>query len=394
MSVLTVSQLNCYVNFLLKEDVHLQTVFLRGEIANFQANKQSGHFYFSLRDESASVRAVMFHTAAQRLPYSPQNGMAVLVQGSVSLYEATGTYQVIVTDMQPDGYGSQALALKQRREELEKRGFFDAERKRKLPPFPKKIGIVTSQNAAALQDMLNVIGRRYPIGEVLIFHTSVQGTDAPLSIAQALRTAATAGCDVILMGRGGGSNEDLSAFQEEVVAEAVFASPVPVISAVGHATDHCIADEVADIYAPTPSAAAELAVPDCSELLGQCEALRLRLEHAIAAQTESAEQSLRLLVEKLLSLSPNRQITSREESLAVLANRLHSAALSAVDRKQQQWELTAQRLENMSPIAILKRGYALAYRGETLVRDAKELKVGDRIRIRFASGSVEAEIKG
>ncbi|MBQ8922035.1 MAG: exodeoxyribonuclease VII large subunit [Oscillospiraceae bacterium] len=394
MSILSVSQLNRYVAFLLKEDAHLRSVLIRGEIANFTRNFRSGHCYFSLRDAEATVKAVMFRSNADRLKFQPQNGMHMIVQGTVTLYERDGSYQINVTDMQPDGLGAQALALQQLRQKLAELGFFAPERKRSLPPMPKKIGIVTSRSGAALQDMLQILSRRYPIGNVCIYPALVQGDAAPASVAASLRNAAEDGCDVILMGRGGGSNEDLSAFQSEEVAYAVFRSPVPVISAVGHETDHCIADEVADLRAPTPSAAAELAVPDIGALSEQIEALSGRMRRAAERIIQQKAQDLQTRTLRLERLSLRSRVAAQSEQLQHAEQRLQYAWNSLYRQKIQQWELTAGRLDAASPVKILQRGYALVYHGDTLVRSASELHAGDTLRIRLGEGSITAAVTG
>ncbi len=392
MPILTVSQLNRYVAFKLQEDSNLRTVFVRGEIANFTRNFRSGHCYFSVRDEEASVRAVMFRTNADRLPFAPENGMHILLQGTVTLYERDGAYQINVTDLQPDGVGAQALALQQRREKLAKLGFFAPERKRPLPKLPQKIGIVTSQSGAALQDMLQILRRRYPIGTVQVYPALVQGEQAPASIAAALAKAGSDGCDVILMGRGGGSNEDLSAFQSEAVAQAVFAAPVPVVSAVGHETDHCIADEVADLRAPTPSAAAELAVPEISALKEAVNEQSARLNRAFSAFISGHAEQLARLTAKLEQHSPARTIQLKVQEFDALTRRLHTAMDSLLKQTEQRFLAAAGRLESVSPVAVLQRGYALVYQQDGLARDAAALHPGDTLRIRLANGSLTAKV--
>ena len=390
MPILTVSQLNRYVASILHEDGNLRTVFVRGEIANFTQNFRSGHCYFSIRDEEASVRAVMFRGNADRLSFRPENGMHILAQGSASLYEKEGGFQLQITDMQLDGIGAQALALQQRREKLAKLGFFDPSRKRSIPPLPKKIGIVTSKSGAALQDMLQILRRRYPIVTVQVYPALVQGTDAPQSIAEALRTAGSGGCDVILMGRGGGSNEDLSAFQSEEVAAAVFASPVPVISAVGHETDHCIADEVADLRAPTPSAAAELAVPDITVLRDDLRTQKTRLRNAALSIITQKDQLLRTVRNNLMLQSPAHRLRLKQEKLSMLQQKLDTAVRKEINRKEQALMIETGKLEAISPVAVLHRGYALVYRETSLVRDASELKTGEKLTVRLAKGTVSA----
>ena len=392
MSILSVSQLNRYVAFRLHEDTKLRAVLVRGEIANFTRNFRSGHCYFSVRDEEASVRAVMFRTSAERLPFEPENGMHVILQGSVTLYERDGAYQINVTDMQPDGVGAQALALQQRREKLAKLGYFDPARKRPLPQMPQKIGIVTSRSGAALHDMLQILERRYPIGTVCIYPAAVQGDAAPASVAGSLRTAGADGCDVILMGRGGGSNEDLSAFQSEEVAAAVFQSPVPVISAVGHETDHCIADEVADLRAPTPSAAAELAVPDIAALKHAVSEYADRMQHAVCAVLDAKSQALIQLRQRLTAAAPESRLQLFAAQLDAYTVRMQHAMQKLVQEKSGALQTQLGRLEAYSPVAVLQRGYALVYHDSRLMRNAAELQPGAEISVRLASGSVRANV--
>ena len=392
MSILSVSQLNRYVAFRLHEDDKLRMVLVRGEIANFTRNFRSGHCYFSVRDEEASVRAVMFRSHADRLPFQPENGMHIILQGAVTLYERDGAYQINVTDMQPDGVGAQALALQQRREKLAKLGYFAPERKRPLPVMPQKIGIVTSRSGAALHDMLQILERRYPIGTVCIYPALVQGDAAPESIANALKIAGNDRCDVILMGRGGGSNEDLSAFQSETVAKAVFESPVPVISAVGHETDHCIADEVADQRAPTPSAAAELAVPELSALKNAVSSQMQRMERAFSANLEKNERALQQIRQRLTQASPEARLELLTAQHSALTGRLHRAVQQYLQQRTDGLQMQLAKLEAFSPVAILQRGYALVYHENTLVRRADSLQAGDPLTIQLANGSVTASV--
>ena len=392
MSILSVSQLNRYVAFRLHEDDKLRMVLVRGEIANFTRNFRSGHCYFSVRDEEASVRAVMFRSHADRLPFQPENGMHIILQGAVTLYERDGAYQINVTDMQPDGVGAQALALQQRREKLAKLGYFAPERKRPLPVMPQKIGIVTSRSGAALHDMLQILERRYPIGTVCIYPALVQGDAAPESIANALKIAGSDHCDVILMGRGGGSNEDLSAFQSETVAKAVFESPVPVISAVGHETDHCIADEVADQRAPTPSAAAELAVPELSALKNAVSSQMQRMERAFSANLEKNERALQQIRQRLTQASPEARLELLTAQHSALTGRLHRAVQQYLQQRTDGLQMQLAKLEAFSPVAILQRGYALVYHENTLVRRADSLQAGDPLTIQLANGSVTASV--
>ncbi len=392
MPVLTVSQLNTYIAMKIDSDTKLRGMILRGEVANFTRNFRSGHCYFSLRDADASVRAVMFRSYADKLRFEPKNGMVMLVQGDVTVYEKDGVYQLKAYDMQPDGIGAKAIALQQRREKLAKLGYFSPERKRALPSLPKKIGLVTSHSGAALQDMLQILERRYPLGVVCIYPAQVQGDAAPDSIAAALQTAGSDGCDVILMGRGGGSAEDLEAFQSEAVAHAVYNSPVPVVSAVGHETDHCIADEIADLRAPTPSAAAELATPDIRTLYQHLQYTLESLDEAIYSYLYEKADELEQLQERLALLAVDRQVERQQLTLDTLQHRLEHAFARQMTGFEHQWLQAAQRLESVSPVAVLQRGYSLVYHNNTLVRNAAKLNIGDTLTMQFAEGGCTAAV--
>ena len=334
----------------------------------------------------------MFRSNADRLPFEPENGMHVILQGSVTLYERDGAYQINVTDMQPDGVGAQALALQQRREKLAKLGYFAPERKRPIPVLPQQIGIVTSRSGAALHDMLQILERRYPVGTVCIYPALVQGDAAPASIAEALRTAGKDGCDLILMGRGGGSNEDLSAFQSEEVASAVFLSPVPVISAVGHETDHCIADEVADLHAPTPSAAAELAVPETAALKDAVTSQAERMRRAMQNLLDEKSQALLEIRQRLTVSAPEGRLKLLSAQLDTVTDKLHRAFQHLLHEKYNALSMQCERLEAYSPVAILQRGYALVYHDNQLVRDADTLHPDDTVTLRLANGTVVASV--
>ena len=299
MAILSVTQLNRYVGFKLKEDRALQSVLVRGEITNFTNHYRSGHLYFTLRDAESCVKAVMFRSHAQRLKFLPQEGMNVIAAASAALYERDGAFQIYVTDLQPDGTGGKALALEQLKKKLTAMGVFDAASKRPLPAMPKKIGVITSDTGAALQDVKNVIGRRYPIGHLLVYPAQVQGDAAAASVCRAIAAAERDSCDVLIVGRGGGASETLEAFNTEQVVMAIYNCTVPVVSAVGHETDWTLADAAADLRAPTPSAAAELAVPDVRQMLQQVQDCSRRLENAMQQQFRQKAQELERLQDRL-----------------------------------------------------------------------------------------------
>ncbi|MGN0641687.1 MAG: exodeoxyribonuclease VII large subunit [Huintestinicola sp.] len=391
-SVLTVSQLNRYMAFKLKEDPNLRGKLIKGEISNFTNHAKTGHFYFTLKDRESSVRAVMFNNFASRLSFMPYSGMSVIAMANVQVYERDGIYQLYVTDMQPDGLGAMYIAVEQLKERLSAEGLFDERFKQPLPGFPKRIGIVTSSDGAALQDILNIIGRRYPVCEAVIFPCLVQGEYAPDSICEALDLADGFGCDVIICGRGGGSPEDLWAFNSEKVARKVFSMNTPLISAVGHETDTTVIDFVSDLRAPTPSAAAELAVPDMSVLMSALTGYKNALTEAFIKCADKKSEQLGELEKRLGLCCPKSKIRRSEEKLSYLEKSLASAGSAYLDRKESRLAECAAGLDALSPLKVMARGYSLVYSGERLVKSAAELKKGDRITVRFSDSSAEAEI--
>lgn len=393
MAILSVTQLNRYVGFQLKEDHALQGILVRGEISNFTNHYRSGHFYFTLRDKESSVKAVMFRGNAQRLRFVPQDGMCVIAAATASLYERDGVFQLYVTDLQPDGAGMQALALEQLKKKLTAMGVFDTAAKRPLPPMPHKIGVITSDTGAALQDVKNVIGRRYPIGNLLVYPAQVQGDAAVDSVCRAIAAAECDGCDVLIVGRGGGSAEDLQAFNTEKVVMAIYNCTVPIVSAVGHETDWTLADAAADLRAPTPSAAAELAVPDVRQMIQQVQNMAQRMESAVEQQMIRKQQELQRVCELLKMHSPEHRQEMAQRELETLYFCLVKGGARMLERCEQQLQQQAARLDMLSPLKILGRGYALAYHGDMLVRSAQQVSAGDMLRIRLAEGEVTAEVQ-
>lgn len=393
MSVFTVSQINRYIGFKLKEDKNIQNIMVRGEISNFTNHYKTGHLYFTLKDEQCGIKAVMFASSAARLKFTPEDGMSVIISGSVSVYERDGIYQLYVNDIIPDGAGSAAAALEQLKKKLSKAGIFDTSHKRKLPSMPKKIGAVTAQGGAAVRDIINVISRRYPIGELVIINALVQGENAPDSICRGIQRAEELGCDTVIVGRGGGSAEDLSAFNTEKVAYAIYNCTVPVISAVGHETDFTIADLAADLRAPTPSAAAELAVPDREQLLKTVEFYENKLSGNVLSIIDGKTSRLISLNSRLSNSSPENRLKLNAEKLSGIENRLKNAVANKFERCNSELNQKIVKLDSLSPLKVMARGYSLVYRDGKLLNTSENLNTGDEISIRFGTGSVTAEIK-
>ncbi|MDE7294612.1 MAG: exodeoxyribonuclease VII large subunit [Oscillospiraceae bacterium] len=390
--ILTVSALNRYMSFKIKEDEKLRGVLVRGEISGFVHHRASGHFYFALKDRESAVKCVMFSSFASRLKFMPQNGMSVIIMGSVQVFERDGVYQLYATDIQPEGLGALYLAAEQLKEKLLQEGLFDEIYKKPLPAFPKKIGIVTAKGGAALQDILNILGRRYPVCEAVIFPCLVQGEYAPGSICEALETADNSGVDLIICGRGGGSAEDLAAFNSERVARTVFAMNTPVISAVGHETDTTVIDLVADLRAPTPSAAAELSVPDMSALQGALEQRERELKKSFEKLLREKEILITAREGRLRENYPTARIAAFSEKITAAEARLGEALKMYFGSLQNALESREKRLDDLSPLTIMSRGYGLIYKGDKLAISARELKTGDRITLVLADGEVSAVV--
>lgn len=391
-SILTVSQLNRYMSFKIKEDTKLRGLLVKGEISGFTHHMRSGHFYFTLKDSSSSIKAVMFNSYAASLKFMPQSGMNVIVMGSLQVFERDGVYQLYVTDIQPDGIGAQYLAFEQLKEKLAAEGLFEPVYKKPLPKFPKRVGIVTAKGGAALRDILNILGRRYPFCEAVIFPCVVQGEYAVDSICEALEFADTSGCDVIICGRGGGSPEDLLAFNSEKIARTVFAMNTPVISAVGHETDTTLIDFVSDLRAPTPSAAAELAVPDTASLSAAVDSYKNALDNAFATVIARKRHELMAIESELKNYAPSAALSAMREKLASNEIRLSEAIKGCIEKKKAVIGSRAAALDSLSPLKIMSRGYSLVYKENELIKSADELSEGDRITVKFADNEASAVI--
>ena len=391
--VISVSALNQYVKTLLDANDILFDLALRGEIANFVQNARSGHCYFSLRDAAASVKAVMFRSDARRLGFRPEEGMKVVVRCRATLYERDGAFQVYVNEMFPDGIGAAQLAFEQLKAKLEQEGLFAAEHKKSLPAYPKRIGIVTSKTGAALQDIRNVIGRRWPAAKLLLCPVSVQGFEAAQQVADAIGRLDRSGkVDEIIVARGGGSREDLWVFNAEVIARAAYRCKVPLISAIGHEIDFTILDFVADRRAPTPSAAAELAVPDRAELLRVLLQLEQRCQSTLQSRFAAALGRLERVGQQLSRDMTRRTLTAGQTKLEVYQKELEDAARSGIQKRTNQLRHAAALADSLSPYRVLGRGYAMVYDSKNRLCSADALSTGDRITLRGAAHTAECTV--
>ena len=395
MKVISISQLNHYVKSLLEQDRNIASVYIGGEISNFTNHYKSGHLYMSLKDENALVRAVMFRGAASKLTFTPENGMKVIVRAHVSLYEKDGSYQLYIDSMQPDGVGALQVAYEQLKKKLAAEGLFDESHKRPLARYPRTVGVITSPTGAAVRDILNVLGRRYPLAKVLFAPVLVQGDGAPPQIVDAIaRVNAIPEVDVIIVGRGGGSLEELWAFNDERVARAVYASRVPVISAVGHETDFTICDFVADLRAPTPSAAAELAVPDTAALLHRIETAAVRRSQLLHMALERETHRLKVLSEKRCLRSPLFYVEERQMRLDLLSQSLVNATQNDVHRASRRLAADAAKLDALSPLKVLGRGYAIPYKDGEVLTSVGQAAKGDSLTIRLCDGEIACTVEG
>ncbi|HFQ93182.1 MAG TPA: exodeoxyribonuclease VII large subunit, partial [Anaerolineae bacterium] len=385
LSTWTVSELTRYIRELFEIDYRLQDVEVSGEISNF-TRARSGHLYFTLKDESAQLKCVMWRSAAERLRFWPQEGDAVAAYGRISVYEANGVYQLYADQLEPAGRGDLAVAFEQLKQKLADEGLFDAAHKKPIPPFPRKIGIVTSADAAALRDILNVLRRRYPLASVLIAPTLVQGKDAPPQIIRALQWLdGRNDIDLIILARGGGSMEDLWAFNDERLARAIFAARHPIISGVGHEVDFTIADFAADLRAPTPSAAAELAVPDVSELAPALAGIQAELTAVMEARIEQARWQVQALSRNLAHLSPRSRLDNDRQRADNLLERLDGAMRLRLERARNRLELAQARLTGVGPLATLSRGYAIVRQADgRIIRSVQEVTTGDELAVQVA----------
>lgn len=433
---LTVSQLNRYIKYKIDHDTNLTNVFLKGEISNFKAHTR-GHLYFTLKDETSRINAVMFQSSAKKLTFLPEDGMKVMVVGKVSVYEASGGYQIYVEEMMEDGVGNLALEFEKLKKKLSQEGLFDPEKKKRIPKFPKRIGVVTAPTGAAIRDILTTIKRRWPIVEVILFPSLVQGASAAPDVVRQIERAQHYDLDTLIVGRGGGSIEDLWCFNDEMVARAIYQSHVPVISGVGHEIDFTIADFVADLRAPTPTAAAELAVPNQVDFQNYLHQIYLRSTRSLTHQLHLAKTKLNHFLENPIFQNPMLLSMAQEEKLDLLIERLQNAYPQVLrhyrtrfdaikntyvlqnpemlyrdkktilvqkqeqmqkairqfqEKKTNQFVPLLSKLQVLDPLLTIQRGYAITRRDGKVIDSVQNVKVGEMIEVELRDGTLQSKI--
>ena len=412
---LTVSQLTKYIKYKLDNDVNLREVYLKGEISNFKAHTR-GHFYFTIKDEGSRINAVMFASSASKVKFTPEDGMKILVTGRISVYEATGGYQIYVNEMMEDGVGNLYVAFEQLKKKLASEGLFDDRYKKPIPKIPERVGVITAPTGAAIRDIISTINRRFPLTEVILFPSLVQGEGAKEDIVRQIERAKDYNLDVLIVGRGGGSIEDLWAFNEEIVARAIFDCPIPIISAVGHEIDFTIADFVADLRAPTPTGAAEIAVPNKSDVINYINQLNLRCQKNIKTIIELKKKRLDSIKSHYILNNPLDLYSAKIQKLDYLTERLvknykviidkekiklnniktrplFSNPLLILDKTKQKYALLLSKLDTLSPLKTLERGYGIVKLNDKAITSIKALKTDDLINIELKDGSVNALVK-
>ncbi len=391
-TAMSVSELNQMIKAMFDSNRLLTSVYVRGEISNFISHR-SGHMYFSIKDTDGQIKAVMFYGNASRLKFVPENGMKVIVCGSVSVFPSRGEYQIYVTSMQPDGIGALHLAYEQLKIKLETEGLFSQDHKKPIPIFPSRVGVITSPTGAAVRDIINVIARRSPITSIYLYPVLVQGDGAAADLVKALDYFDRSGLvDTVIIGRGGGSIEDLWAFNDEQLARRIFEAKIPIISAVGHETDFTICDFVADLRAPTPSAAAELAVPDIRDIKSTVAFMADRCDRAFIGMFEKMHTKMDTLRERLALRSPINLICENKDRLAAAKKGVQTAFGIIFDKNKHRYIQMIEKLEALNPLSVLARGYSVVELDGAVINDTEKLKIGDEVKIHFKDGSVNAVV--
>ncbi len=411
---ITVSQLTRYIKYKIDNDIHLNEVFLKGEISNFKAHTR-GHYYFTLKDEGSRINAVMFASATKNIKFTPQDGMKVLVTGKISVFEANSGYQIYVNDMLEDGVGNLYIAFEQLKKKLETEGLFDQTHKKSIPKIPTKVGVVTAPTGAAIKDIISTIKRRWPLAEIILFPSLVQGEEAAADIVRQIELSKNYQLDTLIVGRGGGSIEDLWPFNEEIVARAIYDCQTPVISAVGHEIDFTIADFVADLRAPTPTGAAELAVPAISDVINYLNQLKIRVTKATTNKLAINKQKIIELTNRYIFTNPLSIYQTKEMLFDNILDRLKYATTNLVstkekqylniknsyiltnpyqllDKKSNKYLQLISKLETLSPLLTLQRGYTMTKFNNKVITSSKSLKKGDNLEVEFSDGTIKAEV--
>lgn len=411
---LTVSQINSYINKKLKMDVNLRNIYIKGEISNFKTYP-SGHSYFTLKDKNSQIPAVMFKGRKRSLKFEPENGMKVLIKGKIEVYERDGKYQLYASTLTEDGIGELHIAYEQLKKKLDKEGLFDDAHKKEIPKYPKKIGVITARTGAAIKDIITTIKRRYPYCEILVFSTLVQGKMAAPQIVKQIKNAQRYELDTIIVGRGGGSIEDLWPFNEEAVAREIYACKIPVISAVGHEIDYTISDFVADLRAPTPTAAAELAVPDIKEVKYKLDTLTQKIKNNVSDKIIQNKSKIDTISQKQIFKNPESIYEIKEMHLDSLINKLNFTSKNIISEnrnklikiesksilrnpeeitksKRDRFLRNTDKLEVLNPLLTLKRGYSIAKINNKVVSSAKDVKTGDELDIEFDDGTINTKV--
>ncbi len=411
---ITITQLTRYIKYKIDNDANLNQVFIKGEISNFKAHTR-GHYYFTLKDENSRINAIMFQSQTKNIKFKPEDGMKVLVTGKISVYEATGAYQIYVSEMIEDGVGNLYVAFEQLKQKLAKEGLFDPTIKKKIPRIPKRVGVITAPTGAAIRDILSTIKRRFPLTEVILLPALVQGAEAADSIVGQIERAKNYDLDTLIVGRGGGSIEDMWCFNEEKVAYAIYNCPIPVISAVGHEIDFTIADFVADLRAPTPTGAAELAVPNEKDVLEYINQLKIRSEKVTKNKIDFLKQKLLEITNKYIFKNPiniyqvkeqqfdiildklkynmqNLYYIKEKQLLNITSNYIFKEPKKLLDMKQNKYLQILSKLDTLSPLATIKRGYGIIRKNDKVITSISDLKAKDKIALELKDGQVNAEI--
>lgn len=411
---ITVSQLTRYIKYKIDSDTNLNEVFLKGEISNFKAHTR-GHYYFTLKDEGSRINAIMFSSSTKKIKFIPQDGMKVLVTGKISVFEANGGYQIYVNDMLEDGVGNLYIAYEQLKKKLEQEGLFRQEIKKTIPKIPTRVGVITAATGAAIKDIISTIKRRWPLAEILLFPSLVQGENAKDNIVEQIENAKNYDLDTLIIGRGGGSIEDLWPFNEEIVARAIYACPIPTISAVGHEIDFTIADFVADLRAPTPTGAAELAVPQVNDVISYLNQLKIRTTKAIQHKMKIQMQKLEEIKSRYIFTNPIAIYQAKELMFDSIIERLKFSTKNLLNNKEKIYEQMKKsyiwqnpeqliqpkknkylqilsKLETLSPLLTIKRGYSIAKKDSKVISSIKQVKKQDKLAIELSDGELKVEV--